>query len=325
MSRIAEKWHAFREWQRRPYEVAPLSQEQHCCKTCGTEFVGNYCPRCGQSARIGRYSFKKALLLFLDVWGLGNRGMFRTLRDLILRPGYMIRDYLSGMQMAYFPPFKLFFLLMTLSLVVESGFNINGQNYFEVSREMVRQGFSDAFNEPVSSELPPEAAAETQAMNDMSKEYGLKVMEYAQRFPNVTALTMLLVMSGLLYIFFRKSPNIPDLRFSELLVALVYTADMYSIYTIVMEFFSISLTAQYVAMLLPLVPLKQMSGFPWWRIVLIMLLMAVLLMLFFVLIGIVATFFMVLIKREEMAFFDSRINGIRLPNDLFGTPVLPIS
>ena len=52
-----------------------------------------------------------AFLNFLDVWGLGNRGMFRTIRDLVLRPGYMIRDYLKGMQMAYFPPFNMFFLL----------------------------------------------------------------------------------------------------------------------------------------------------------------------------------------------------------------------
>lgn len=104
----------------------PLSDETHECATCGTRFEGNYCPRCGQSASIGRYSFKKALLLFLDVWGIGNRGMFRTLRDLLLRPGYMIRDYLRGMQMAYFPPFKLFFLLIALSFLVNTGLNIQG-------------------------------------------------------------------------------------------------------------------------------------------------------------------------------------------------------
>ena len=54
--------------------------------------------------------------------------MFRSIRDLILRPGYMIRDYLRGMQMAYFPPFKMFFLLIALSLVVDSGLNIQGIN-----------------------------------------------------------------------------------------------------------------------------------------------------------------------------------------------------
>ena len=136
MSIIAEKWQAFRKWQERPYEVAPMSEERHCCMTCGTEFQGNCCPRCGQSSRIGRYSFKKAFLLFLDVWGIGNRSMFRTLRDLIFRPGYMIRDYLSGMQMAYFPPFKLFFLLIALSLVVESGFNIDE---IEIGRASCRE------------------------------------------------------------------------------------------------------------------------------------------------------------------------------------------
>lgn len=87
------------------------------------------CPRCGQSAKIGRYSFKKAFLLFLDVWGLGNRGMFRTLRDLLLRPGFLIRDYISGMQMAYFPPFKLLFLLTALYLVVDSGVNLKDRNF----------------------------------------------------------------------------------------------------------------------------------------------------------------------------------------------------
>ena len=122
-----QKWaawrRAFRIWQRKPHEVAPLSTESHECNSCGTTFTGNYCPRCGQSASIGRFSFKKTFLLFLDVWGLGNRGMFHSIRDLILRPGYMIRDYISGKQSAYFPPFKMFFLLVALSLLVEHGFS----------------------------------------------------------------------------------------------------------------------------------------------------------------------------------------------------------
>ena len=131
MSNLVEKWKAFCEWQRRPSHIQKKSLEWHRCPTCGEEYQGNYCPRCGQSARIGRYSFKNALLLFLDVWGVGNRGMFRTLRDLVLRPGYMIRDYISGMQMAYFPPFKMLFLLTALLLVVQSGVNLKGEDIFE--------------------------------------------------------------------------------------------------------------------------------------------------------------------------------------------------
>ena len=116
-------YRAFRLWQRRPHEVKPLSENQHACASCGTLYQGNYCPRCGQSAVVGRFSFKKAVLLFLDVWGIGNRGMFRSIRDLMFRPGYMIHDYLGGMQSAYFPPFKMFFLLTALSLLIEHGFD----------------------------------------------------------------------------------------------------------------------------------------------------------------------------------------------------------
>ena len=85
MEQLRDKYESFKAWQIKPHEVVKLSAEKHVCATCGTEFHGNYCPRCGQKAAIGRYSFKSAFLLFLDVWGLGNRGMFRTIRDLLLR------------------------------------------------------------------------------------------------------------------------------------------------------------------------------------------------------------------------------------------------
>ena len=135
MKWVIDRYRRFCEWAKQPYRVAPNSTQRHVCSTCATCFEGNYCPRCGQSARIGRYSFRNAFLLFLDVWGLGNRGMFRSVRDLMLRPGYMIRDYLSGMQMAYYPPFKMLFLIGALSLLVETGLNVEGVNRAQMSRQ----------------------------------------------------------------------------------------------------------------------------------------------------------------------------------------------
>ena len=89
--------------------------------------------------------------MFLDVWGLGNRGMFRTIRDLILRPGYMIRDYLQGMQMAYFPPFKMFFLLITLALLVQSGMNIKQENRIDKVQKEYNEGLNRAIVQSVQS------------------------------------------------------------------------------------------------------------------------------------------------------------------------------
>ena len=63
MEKLQNKYRRFREWEQQPHEVAPLSEEQHVCATCSTHYEGNYCPRCGQSCKIVRYSFKNAFLL----------------------------------------------------------------------------------------------------------------------------------------------------------------------------------------------------------------------------------------------------------------------
>lgn len=260
----------FSDWQQRPYQVAEKSAEHHCCRTCGEEYQGNYCPRCGQSAKIGRYSFKNALLLFLDVWGMGNRGMFRTLRDLILRPGYMIRDYISGMQMAYFPPFKLLFLLAALFFVVQSGANLSGIYYLEKgeSEQAIKKADSDAGEKGDLVKEEPRDMDFDEAIDYTSSKYG----EFERKYPNICSLLWLFAISLFIYLFVRKSPNIPDLRFSELIVAMVYTYDMMFIYRIVVGFLDIPGEFFYVADLTPLIPVKQLSGFKWWRTLLVVFL-----------------------------------------------------
>ena len=270
MSTIVEKWKEYREWQQRPSRVPQMTEEHHRCHTCGLEYQGNYCPCCGQSARIGRYSFKKAFLLFLDVWGVGNRGMFRTLRDLILRPGYMIRDYISGMQMAYFPPFKLLFLLVALNLIVMSGFNLAGKSIEEETedKEVVIKDNQDSLAEEHSKKV----LTEDERYDVEYNHFVNKFMELQDKSPAIFWLVLLSVFSVPLYVLFRKSRNIPDLRFSELLVALVYTYNMMLIYQIVIGFFRLPSDLFLCTLLLPIIPMKQLSGFPWWRSILNVLL-----------------------------------------------------
>ena len=266
MEKTKGRYRKFVEWQQRPYQVTQKSAEHHCCCTCGEEYQGNYCPQCGQSARIGRYSFKNALLLFLDVWGMGNRGMFRTLRDLILRPGYMIRDYLSGMQMAYFPPFKLLFLLVAFNIIVQSGFNLAGKNIDD--EEIVIK----VNRESVAEKNSKKVLTEDERYDEEYKHFVAKFMEFQDTNPAIFWLVLLSIFSVPLYVLFRKSPNIPDMRFSELLVALVYTYDMMLIYQFVSGFFRIPSELFLCTSLLPIIPMKQLSGFPWWRSILNVLL-----------------------------------------------------
>ena len=252
---------AFRMWQRRPHQVAPLSEETHVCTSCGTVFQGNFCPRCGQSQRVGRFSFKKSLLLFLDVWGMGNRGMFRSIRDLMLRPGYMIRDYLSGMQSAYFPPFKMFFLLAALSLLVEHGFNLSFERTVEEQSEVVSVEVEEG------EEISPAMKAVSKVMNLMGA--------VREKNAAIFSLLLLIVFALPLYFFIRRSPSIPDMYYSEYVVALVYTSNASSIYSIASEFLGLRLL-NVLSVLIVFVSFRQLSGLRTGRILAYMGLTAVL-------------------------------------------------
>lgn len=248
---------AFRLWQRRPHQVAPLSDVIHKCATCGTEYQGNYCPRCGQSATVGRFSFKKAFLLFLDVWGVGNRGMFRSIRDLIFRPGYMIRDYLNGMQSAYFPPFKMFFLLTALSLVVGHGINLgigeNGDSAEDTGSEMV-------FDEEEFKTDSDASEIEKERIINAMRTFFSGMDGLRTKNPAIFALFTLMLFSVPLYMFFRHTPAIPDLRYSEFFVTLVYASNMFTIFSIIGDLLHLDIFRT-VALLMIFVLLKQFSGF----------------------------------------------------------------
>ena len=261
MEAFKEKYRRFKEWQQQPYQVAPMSAEAHDCPTCGTHFEGNYCPRCGQSARIGRYSFKKAFLLFLDVWGLGNRGMFRTIRDLILRPGYMIRDYLQGMQMAYFPPFKMFFLLVALSLLVSTGWNIKMENRIEKQEKEI----TEKINRTIYGSFGLEEKENNHSVEAL--ETNIKITEWTNKHMNLVTILLLLLYTIPLFMFFRKCPAYPGIRFSEFFVTMVYITNMITVYSIVTNFFGLSLWVDVGLYVLTLIPLKQLSGYSYWRVI----------------------------------------------------------
>ena len=296
MEQLKEKYEKFKAWQIKPHEVKKLSAEKHVCATCHTEFHGNFCPRCGQKAVIGRYSFKTAFLLFLDVWGLGNRGMFRTIRDLLLRPGYMIRDYLNGMQMAYFPPFKMFFLVVAFLVLVNSGFNIKMQ-IIENYKEKVARDFNESLkndddektdtktfnevgiNDTINVNGKPVAISKDEnsgKININQKVFDLKSYKIIEHFINwvkdnktVSQFLLVLVLSLPMYLFFRHNKMIPDLRYSEFFVSIVYITNLITIIQIIGNFFLPGNGwIDDLAYILSIIALKQLYGYSYMRTIL---------------------------------------------------------
>lgn len=265
-----ERLHQVKTWQEQPRQIAPMIQEEHECLNCHDHYTGRFCPRCGQAATTSRFSMKVAAENFAEAYGMGERGMFRTIRDLILRPGYLILDYLRGMRMSNYAPFKMFFLLFAISTLVTHGLNIKGQALYDDSETSV-QNLEKEIDEKSGSTVEQdvlEIEGETFKFSDRTKAIVYKIFDrmerFEKRFPSINTLILLMIVSGFLYLFFRHCPKIPDLRYPEFFMALLYIANMYTVYSIVFDFFCLSKLSSY-SIFLTLIPLKQMSGYSWWR------------------------------------------------------------
>lgn len=121
-------WNNMTELKQEPVAVPEPLHEHHICSHCGYGYDGRCCPQCGMPAGHVRFTFKRLIQNFLDIWGLGNRPMFRTIRDLLWRPGYMIRDYLDGHHLSYFPPFKMLAVLTVFIILLMLLFHIQSNN-----------------------------------------------------------------------------------------------------------------------------------------------------------------------------------------------------
>jgi hypothetical protein len=169
----------------------------------------------------------------------------------------------------------MYFLLFAVSLLVTHGLNIKGENFsfsddFESAVQEVKEEEQAEARQVVEVDLSGIGEKENPESNRIKEIlYGVfdKAALFAKNYPAMNILLLLVMMSGILFFFFRRSPNIPDLRYSEFFVTLLYTTNMYTIYSIVFDFFCLGKLSSY-AFFLTLIPLKQFSGYSWWRTIL---------------------------------------------------------
>lgn len=83
---IKERYCRFRAWQESPFHYAMQEGEAHCCRNCGHEFVGNFCPCCGQKATLGEVNWPSVRENVMEVWGVGTHS---------LPAGFFIQVFLS--------------------------------------------------------------------------------------------------------------------------------------------------------------------------------------------------------------------------------------
>ncbi len=90
------------------------------CKNCNTELSRDFCPNCGQRASINKVTFKETFQDFIDVIFSVNAPLFLTLKLLVVNPGKLFREYLSGRRKTYYKPVPFFILTALIMIFTRS-------------------------------------------------------------------------------------------------------------------------------------------------------------------------------------------------------------
>lgn len=80
------------------------------CKNCGTAIDDKFCPHCGQKAAVHRFTIKHILHDFFHVFTHFDKGLPYLIKEMFIKPGVVVREYLEGKRNKYYNPFQFFLL-----------------------------------------------------------------------------------------------------------------------------------------------------------------------------------------------------------------------
>ncbi len=95
-------------------------QTMEPCRNCGTEYVGNYCPNCGQEAHTGAPTALAFIYEFLTRNVFERGKLPRTIWHLIRYPGGLTVDFLEGRRQRFIRPVRLYIGLSVLYFLILS-------------------------------------------------------------------------------------------------------------------------------------------------------------------------------------------------------------
>ena len=86
-------------------------REDKNCQNCGYVVRKRFCPKCGQENIETRQSFHYLFTHFIEDLVHYEGSFWKTLKNLLLKPGILTREYLKGKRKEYVAPVKLYIFI----------------------------------------------------------------------------------------------------------------------------------------------------------------------------------------------------------------------
>ncbi|OZI08388.1 hypothetical protein BWI93_09330 [Siphonobacter sp. BAB-5385] len=158
------------------------------CKNCNTEINSNYCPGCGQPAKLKRIDGHYIVHEIEHVLHF-ERGILYTIRELLTHPGQNVRNYISDNRSRLVKPI-IFIIITSLIYTIVS-------HFFHIENSYIQY-------------------------NEITKTTVSVVFKWIQDHYGYSNIIMGVFIAGWLKVFFRKY----DYNFFEILILLCFVIGM---------------------------------------------------------------------------------------------------
>lgn len=175
------------------------------CLNCNEALVegAEYCLRCGQRAHLHRLTFSHLFHEAIHFFTHADKGIFFTLRELTVRPGKVVREYIYGKRRKYFPPLNLMLILAGLYVFSLSLFTPPYQvQYTNALRQQV-----DAIKDETKRKIAAARVARSE-----------KVQNGVTKYSNILFMLASPLLGWVMWLFYRRG----TINYTEHVVANLY-------------------------------------------------------------------------------------------------------
>lgn len=116
------------------------------CANCENVHDSKFCPECGQKRIRERITFHESVKHILQATFNLDRGFLHTFLILLNRPHEVLRTYLNGGTLTYFPPFRYVLVAMAINTFLLFQFNGIGLSQEEIMSAMGQVPTEEAMN-----------------------------------------------------------------------------------------------------------------------------------------------------------------------------------
>ncbi|MBQ5939398.1 MULTISPECIES: DUF3667 domain-containing protein [unclassified Massilia] len=130
------------------------------CKNCGAATSGNFCHQCGQATHLHVPTAFEFLHEFVGHYVALEGKLWKSLKLLLFKPGFLTREYIEGRRARYLEPLRVY---LTFSIIFFALFKIGGLDFNVMSTdrdELQRAAVEQVAKDKVARPATPEELAQ---------------------------------------------------------------------------------------------------------------------------------------------------------------------